>query len=183
MNLKKTLFYTFGAALFGAQLCAPTAANAKVADMYAGASLGLSALHSGGENFITQSYGAMFGLDMPVFRAEVEYNYLSGNRKSMDINNNMAMLNGYAKLMKTPMIKPYVGAGVGMVFGGKVSGNGVSTDLNSRVAYQGMLGFQTNIPATDLYVDLEYRMAYANKIAPDADFWLNEIRVKLRYVF
>ncbi|MCL1892400.1 MAG: outer membrane beta-barrel protein [Alphaproteobacteria bacterium] len=177
MNIKKSMLYALCS-----MLCIG-AANAATVDFYVGAMAGLGSLQTGGTNSFAQSYGALVGLDMPVVRAEVEYSYIHSTRSGADLNANLAFVNGYVKLTPTPMVKPYVGLGIGTLFAGSVSAGGVSEDMNTQVAYQGMLGVQSNIPATSLFVDVEYRTAYAPNIFEHADFWQNEVRLKLRYAF
>jgi opacity protein-like surface antigen len=151
-------------------------------DFYAGAAVGAGALHAHNQNYSTTAYAAMFGIDIPVIRAEIEYNYLDGSRRTGDIGAHAVMLNGYLKFLPTPIVKPYIGLGAGFVFAGKVSG-WYGYDLDSRFASQGMLGIQVEIPQTRLAFDLEGRMMYASNIFPDADLFQTDVRLKARYKF
>lgn len=151
-------------------------------DLYAGATIGAGAatmfLDDKDETHSAQSYGAVVGLDIPVFRFELEYDYMQPN----EANLHLGMINAYLK-MPTPVVSPYIGGGIGNVFGGKVG----DIDLDSVVAYQGMLGVTFNIPVLPLKVDAEGRALYAPNLYDIAnvqpDLLQYEVRLKLRYVF
>jgi opacity protein-like surface antigen len=127
-------------------------------------------------------YGAFLGIDIPLVRVEAEYNYV----KSNDIDLHIGMLNGYFKFLPTPIMKPYVGAGVGTVFGGSV---GDDVDASTSPAFQGMVGVQFDVPAAPIFIDVEGRVLYANGIyeIPTTDkeigFLQYDLRAKLRYMF
>ena len=82
------------------------------------------------------------------------------------------------------MVKPYLGVGVGNVFSGK---DNDFVDIDSVIAYQGMLGVTFDIPVLPIDVDVEGRVLYAADIYDIAgikpDFLQYEGRLKLRYVF
>ena len=162
------------------------AANANagvVMDMYAGATIGAGGLTvmSDGSNFSdsASSFGAMFGIDIPVLRAEVEYNHLSNSDLKMDL----AMVNGYLKMPST-VIKPYIGVGVGSVFNGKIEN---TVDISSAPAYQGMVGVTFDIPAAPIKIDAEGRVLYVPDFIEfysiESDLLNYDFRIKLRYVF
>jgi len=166
-------------------------ARADVIDFYVGGVAGAGAVYSNISNssdslknhFSTMSYGGMFGIDIPVIRAEAEYNYLTGTRGGNTFNKNIGMLNGYIKFLPTPIIKPYIGAGIGVAFGGKISG-ALNANLKSDAAYAGMIGVQVKIPATSIFVDVEGRVLYAPNAFPgNTNMLMPEARVKLRYLF
>lgn len=161
-------------------------------DFYVGGVVGV-----GGETIFTdnknetessQAFGAIAGMDLPVFRIEGEYNYLN----SSDLKTNAALLNLYAKMPST-VILPYIGAGIGMTFGGKrtFNDNGVNTDynINSTAAYQAMLGATIDILKLPIKFDIEGRVLYAPDIykiegtstAPDMLHYA--VRAKARYIF
>ena len=128
---------------------------------------------------MAQSYGALIGLDVPFIRIEGEYNYLNDK----DITAHIAMGNVYLK-MPMLLINPYIGAGVGAMFHGDVD-NG--PDIESTVAYQGMLGLTFDIPVLPFKIDAEARALYVPDAftagSKDADILHYDARVKLRYIF
>lgn len=173
----------------GAILATATVGSASanpVIDVYAGAMVGAggSSIYSDGhhKNFSSQSVGGVFGIDIPLLRVEAEYNHLMID----DINTNNAMLNAYFKMLST-MIHPYVGVGVGSVFGGEYSQNNIKYDIKSTVAYQGMVGLTFDILALPLKFDIEGRALYAPNFMEFAtekpDLLHYDARLKLRYVF
>lgn len=156
-------------------------------DIYAGGTFGVG----GNTIFIddakisksSQSYGGVLGIDLPLFRLEGEYNYINGNALTM----NLGMVNAYFKL-PTPVVKPYIGVGIGMTFDSKYEPNEITTiDIEDTTAYQGMLGVTLDLPVLPVKFDIEGRVVYAQDIYKvideDADFLQYEGRVKLRYVF
>lgn len=167
--------------------------HAVVIDIYAGGELGTgssvtyvpSAMGSDWKK-TAQSYGAMIGIDIPLLRAEAEYNYI--HSKNVDLH--AGMINGYVKFGVLPFATPYIGVGIGEVFGGTLTDNGGSeADADSSTAYQAMLGLQFDIPATPVFVDIEGRVFYADSIYSvpainkDVGFTQYDIRAKIRYVF
>ena len=107
MNLKYLGIFT------AALLTVSGGANAAALfDVYAGATVGI-----GGTTLFAndhdvsksaQSYGAVLGFDIPVFRFELEYDYMHADTISMHVG----MINAYAK-MPLPAVKPYIGVGIG----------------------------------------------------------------------
>ncbi len=152
-------------------------------DIYGGATIGMGASttfydgHS--DTHSAQSYGAVIGLDIPLFRVEAEYNYLYHDAEKLHIG----MLNAYAK-MPTLMLQPYIGAGVGAVFAGS---SDYDTDIDTRGAYQAMLGVTFDVPVLPLKFDAEARALYANGIYEIADKKADvlhyDLRLKMRYIF
>ena len=164
---------------------APAIAN-PVWDLYTGVSIGV-----GGQTVFTddksktdpaQSFGAMFGIDLPVFRVEAEYNYLSES----DSHANLAMLNAYFKMPST-VVKPYIGFGGGVAFNGKTEKNTVRTDWDTTAAYQGMLGVTLGVSALPFKFDIEARAVYIPDFVetPTAkpDLLHYDARAKIRYLF
>ena len=164
------------------------AANANLLfDIYAGGTYGI-----GGHtlyidhNHISQSstsYGAILGMDIPMFRIELEYNYVDADQ----ITNNIGMVNAYFKI-PTPIIKPYIGAGIGATFDGKYTPKHLAQiNTEDTIAYQGMLGITLNIPALPFNIDIEGRVLYVPDMFKimenNTDLMQYEGRVKLRYVF
>ncbi|MBD5389117.1 porin family protein [bacterium] len=167
-------------ALASALVAGPANAN-MLFDIYAGASAGLGRatwFADGHDSFSSQSYGAMLGINIPLVRGEVEYNYLTHD----DAKLHLAMVNGYVKL-PMPIVKPYLGAGMGMVFDGEFDDLGAER----APAYQGMLGVTLALPIIPFDIDVEGRVLYANHVFKTGDDTANllqyDARVKLRYVF
>lgn len=160
-----------------------TGANAgALFDLYAGATIGAGAatMFADGNDHTTsaQSYGAVVGIDIPVLRFELEYDYLNADSAKL----HLGMINAYAKMPST-VVHPYLGIGIGNVFGGKDG----EIELDSAVAYQGMLGVTFDIPVLPLKVDAEGRALYTPNLYDIAnvqpDLLQYEIRLKLRYIF
>lgn len=155
------------------------AANANILfDIYAGATYGIGGYTLfADDNDISkssQSYGAVLGMDIPMFRVELEYNYLDSDA----LTASLGLVNAYFKL-PLPVIKPYIGAGIGYTFDTKYS----SIETEDTMAYQGMLGATLNLPVLPFNVDVEGRVLYAPDIMPDIDLLQYEGRIKARYVF
>lgn len=181
---------SFGILTASAIMLSVGAANANILfDIYAGGTYGIGeyVLFADGEHpsFSSKSYGGVLGMDIPVFRFELEYSYIDGDNVAM----NIGLINAYLK-MPTPIFKPYIGAGVGSSFSSKyTSEHGTELDIDDVMAYQGMLGITLDIPVIPFDVDLEGRVLYAPDIFKDVtadvtpDLLQYEGRVKLRYVF
>ncbi|MBO7644873.1 MAG: outer membrane beta-barrel protein [Alphaproteobacteria bacterium] len=170
-------------------------ANASVvAEFYAGGMVG-----AGGQTLFTSDkhdsktsrlVGAIIGVDIPVFRIEGEYNYIDSDY----LDTNSVMLNAYLKVPST-VIMPYIGAGIGTVFGGKHeitdTDTGIKTNytINSTAAYQGMLGATIDILAIPIKFDVEGRVLYApdiykiEAINASPDLMEYNARIKMRYIF
>jgi len=169
-------------------------ANAGVMDIYAGATGGFGYKSNrvpfedpaGTEDRSASSFGVVAGVDIPVFRIEGEYNYLTSHAGDMGL----FLVNGYIKA-PIPLVKPYAGLGIGTLLG-----PGEAYFLPSFIgeaeevfAIQAMLGVQIEIPATKLSVDLEFRPMYLDgtyKVAGMAEtqsrgFWHADVRLKVRY--
>ena len=161
----------------------PSFANA-IWDIYGGLSFGIGAqtffIHNDNETRSAQSFGAMLGIDLPAFRIEAEYNYLNAS----DSHANTAFANAYFK-MPSAIIKPYLGAGVGIEFSGKNDKN--SADFDTTAAYQGIFGVTIDTPALPIKFDVEGRAIYIPNIATigdnKPDLLHYEGRIKIRYVF
>ncbi len=153
-------------------------------DIYAGGTYGIGGytmFNDNGDDISksSQSYGAMLGMDIPLFRFELEYNYLDTDYMSL----NLGFVNGYFKL-PTPIVKPYIGVGIGSTFDSKYEPrNAPSVDIDDTMAYQGMLGLTLDLPVIPFNIDVEGRVLYASNIMPKSDLLQYEGRVKLRYVF
>ncbi len=179
MKLKYAGFLTAAAIIF-------SAANARanlLFDPYIGATAGVGGVTTfvDGDTHsdMAQSYGALIGLDVPFIRIEGEYNYLNDK----DITAHIAMGNVYLK-MPMLLVNPYIGAGVGAMFHGEIDHG---PDIDTTVAYQGMLGLTFDIPVLPFKIDAEARALYvpdAYSVATkDADILHYDARVKLRYIF
>lgn len=160
------------------------AANANMLfDIYAGGTYGFGGytMYTNDHDISksTQSYGAVLGMDIPLFRVELEYNYLDADA----LNINTGFVNAYFKI-PTPIVKPYIGVGIGSTFDSKYEPtHGTKTDIDDVMAYQGMLGITLNLPVIPFNIDVEGRVMYAPDIMTDIDLLQYEGRAKLRYVF
>lgn len=163
------------------------AANANpIWDIYMGATVGAGGVTIFADNndktYASQTFGAMFGIDIPAFRFEGEYNYL----RASDFNTNLAMVNAYFKMPST-VIKPYLGLGVGASFSGDYDVKDIKSSMKTTAAYQGMLGLTMDLPALPLKFDIEGRVLYApdifSKFDVKPDLLHYDARLKLRYVF
>ena len=164
------------------------AANANLLfDIYAGGTYGIGGytMFMDDEHISksSQSYGAVLGMDIPMFRVELEYNYLDADAG----NFNIGLINAYFKL-PTPVVKPYIGVGIGSTFDSKYEPTtNTQIDLDDTVVYQGMLGITLDLPVVPFNIDVEGRALYAPDIYETADITPDllqyEGRVKLRYVF
>lgn len=174
--------------------CASTANAGVFADFYVGAFAGaggqtMFADHKNDTN-TSRVFGAIAGMDLPIFRVEGEYNYFG----SKDLDTNAAMLNVYAKMPST-IILPYIGAGVGMMFGGeqtlKYTVNNIKDKekIDSTAAYQAMLGATIDVLAIPLKFDIEGRVLYAPDIYTvtgsdvSPDMLQYNLRLKARFIF
>ena len=106
---------------------------------------------------------------------------------SDDATLNMGFVNGYFKL-PTPVVKPYIGAGIGTTFSSEFTPVAHTTiDIDDTIVYQGMLGVTLDIPVVPFNIDLEGRVIYASDLFEymndSYDALQYEGRVKLRYVF
>lgn len=155
-------------------------------DVYAGATAGFGGaimINDGHHNSdAAQSYGAILGLDIPLFRAELEYDYMTAG----DLKMNVGMVNAYAK-MPTALVKPYFGVGIGAIFDGKLDNSANDISLDTTMAYQAMLGVTFDIPVLPFKIDAEARAFYApdifDKYDIEPDVVHYDARVKLRYIF
>ena len=156
-------------------------ANANKTDFYAGITGGI-----GGQSYFADgdnssksatAYGAMFGIDVPLVRAELEYNRFD----TKEFATNATMANMYFKLMPSPVVSPYVGIGAGLQFGGKVKE--FDADTKNNWAAQAMAGLTFGIPATSLFIDTEIRAMYLPEIATKVDAVHYDFRLKARYAF
>ncbi len=178
MKLKYAIILTIATAIF-----TTPKANANILfDIYAGANIG-----AGGQTIFTEdedisksaeSYGAVLGIDIPILRFELEYNYLDSEKAQF----NMGMFNLYAK-MPTTIIQPYIGVGAGTTFSSKI----FEEDLNESVAYQGMLGVTFGLPVIPIKLDAEARALYIPNVyeanETKSDLLNYDLRLKLRYIF
>ena len=180
MNLKTSVFLCIGAA---AAIATPARAEF-LWDMYTGVSMGIGAqtvFQPGGDDtHSAQSFGALFGFDIPFVRAELEYDYLH----EYDSRANLGMFNAYFKIPAL-VIKPYVGGGFGMLFAGRDSARDMKFD--TTLAYQAMLGVTLDVPKLPFKFDVEGRALYVPDICTrdggTPDLLHYEARFKLRYVF
>jgi len=170
-----------------------SAANAGVvADFYIGGMAGVGGITTfadhRNETDSSAVFGGIVGMDLPIFRVEAEYDYF----KSTDLDTNAAMVNLYAKIPST-IILPYIGGGIGMVFGGDntITKNGVENkySIDSTAAYQAMLGATIDVLALPIKFDIEGRALYAPNIYTvtetnlKPDMLQYNIRAKVRYIF
>lgn len=164
------------------------AANANLLfDIYGGATYGIGGYTVFADDdhisHSSQSYGAVLGIDIPMFRLEAEYNALDTDDATM----NLGFVNGYFKI-PTPVVKPYIGAGIGYTFSSKYEpAHAPHYDIDDTIAYQGMLGLTFKIPVLPFDIDAEGRVLYVpdmfsiGDITPDLLQY--DARIKLRYIF
>jgi opacity protein-like surface antigen len=172
--------------------CASAANAGTWTDFYIGGMVGVGgqtmfAEHKN-ETDSSQMLGGVIGMDLPVFRLEGEYDHFN----SSDLNTNAAMVNLYAKMPST-VILPYIGAGIGLVFGGEqtFTNSGVKTEykIDSTSAYQAMLGATIDILKLPIKFDVEGRILYAPDIykidatGTTPDMLQYGVRAKVRYIF
>ena len=168
--------------------CASVANASVLADFYVGgmAGIGGQTVFNDGKH-TTQSaqvFGAVAGMDLPIFRIEGEYDYFN----SSDLKTNAGMLNLYAKI-PTPLIMPYIGGGAGVVFGGHNTVNSVEYKVDTSAAYQAMLGATIDILKMPLKFDIEGRALYAPHIYQNtatntkSDLLEYNVRAKVRFIF
>ena len=155
-------------------------------DIYAGGTAGL-----GGQSvyldddhhksFSSQSYGAIFGIDLPVVRFEAEYDYIDSDY----VDSQILMGNAYVKLPGLIVVNPYIGVGVGMLFASDSDAEKYN-DFDTTIAYQGMLGATLNIPAIPFKIDIEGRALMSTDVYDqlhDSMMVQYDGRIKLRYIF
>ena len=172
--------------------CASAANAGVIADFYVGGMAGaggqtMFADHKN-ETDASRVFGAIAGMDLPIFRVEAEYDYLAAK----DFSTNAAMANIYAKIPST-VILPYIGGGIGAVFGGdqtfKDAGVETKYKLDTTAAYQAMLGATIDVLAIPLKFDVEGRVLYAPDIYEipgthtSPDMLQYNVRVKARFIF
>jgi len=172
--------------------CAANANAGVIADFYVGAMAGV-----GGQTMFADHknesdsagvFGAVAGMDIPIFRVEAEYDYF----KSADMDTNAALLNVYAKMPST-LIQPYIGGGIGVLFGGdqtvKIDDVESKFNIDTTPAYQAMLGATIAILAVPIKFDIEGRALYAPNVYTNEgtdtkpDMLQYNLRAKVRYIF
>ncbi|MCL2017818.1 MAG: hypothetical protein FWG80_03560 [Alphaproteobacteria bacterium] len=173
MNKPKTTLYSL---IFA--LCV-SGAHADLFDFYTGVTGGIGHAFANDFSHKGYSFGTVFGIDIPIFRTEIEYNYIHGERGASTINAHAGMMNGYIKLSPTPIIKPYIGGGVGSIFAGSIA----KENINASIAYQAMIGVQLDFPFLPIFTDIETRVLFAENVTPDSNFTRWDARLKLRYQF
>jgi len=181
MKLKTSIFLTTLATL--GVISSADAGSA--VDMYAGMTIGAGAQTAFADNQdrtnTAQSFGAMFGVDIPMFRVEAEYNYLT----TANSHSNVALANVYFKMPST-VIKPYLGLGIGLNFNGEDT-EYATIKYDTTTAYQAMLGVTLGVPALPFKFDVEARALYLPDVYKIAnvspDILQYEGRVKIRYIF
>jgi len=172
--------------------CAANANAETLYDFYVGGMAGVGgqtmfADHDTDTN-AARVFGAVAGIDLPIFRIEAEYDYLA----TSDFNTNATMLNLYAKMPST-VILPYIGGGIGMVFGGDYtmteSGVKAKYNVDTTAAYQAMLGATIDTIAIPVKFDIEGRVLYAPDVFTvtgtntKPDMLQYDIRAKVRFIF
>ncbi len=178
MKLKTSIALSVVSALF-----LTAGANAlPLIDGYVGATIGVGGITAfdSGDNRgnSAQSYGLALGIDVPIVRIEATYDYLNSDLGEL----HAGFINGYLK-MPTPMVSPYIGAGIGNIFNGTVN----ELDIDTTTAYQAMLGVTFNVPVLPIKVDAEARTVYSPNVYRvanvDPDLLHYDLRLKLRYIF
>ena len=182
MKLNYTSFLTAAAIA----VAASNANAGMIFDWYAGATAGIggTAVYLDDDHhksFSAHSFGGVIGVDLPVVRFEAEYNYLNSDYTK----SNILMGNAYVKLPGLIIVNPYIGVGVGALFGAD-SDSVIYKQFDTSIAYQGMLGATLNIPAIPFKIDIEGRALMAAEVYDKLDDSMAihyDARVKLRYVF
>ncbi len=164
-----------------------TNANAILIDMYAGAGYGIGRATFSDtiipQTQSTTSYSGLIGIDIPLFRADAEYEYTDGDSMKYQT----AMVNGYFKI-PTPVIKPYIGAGAGLIIEGDTF-YGIQKFESEKFIYQAMAGITVDVAVIPFDVDVEGRIRNAANIYIDpitndgADLLQMDLRAKIRYIF
>lgn len=135
-------------------------------------------------NSSLQSYGAVLGMDIPFVRLELEYNYVDADEMTL----NLGLVNAYFKL-PVPVVKPYIGAGIGMTFDSRYKPENMARiDIeDDTIAYQGMLGVTLDLPVVPFNIDIEGRVLVVPELYKigneNIDLFQYEGRAKLRFVF
>lgn len=182
MKINSISLLTLSALLFA------SSANAGVvADFYVGGVMGVGGItmfdDDNTKNNSIQTFGAVIGMDIPIFRIEGEYDYLNNT----DLHTNIATVNAYFKMLST-VITPYFGVGIGTTFDGKYEpDNDTNIHINSGAVYQGMLGLTFAPFVFPVKFDIEGRAMYIpdifDKNDTNPDLLNYEGRIKLRYIF
>ncbi|MBO4583381.1 MAG: hypothetical protein J5714_04995 [Alphaproteobacteria bacterium] len=162
----------------------PAIANS-VFDLYAGVSVGVGAQTMFGDGRdvtnTAQSFGAMFGIDVPMFRTELEYTYIGES----DSHANIGFANAYFKMPSTA-IRPYLGLGIGVMFSGEENEK-YNKKFDTKPAYQGMLGVTIDVPKLPFKFDVEAHAIYIPDVlrfgTERPDIFHYEAKIKLRYLF
>ena len=162
----------------------PAVADSGV-DLYAGVSVGVGAhtLFGDGKNETNtaQSFGAMFGMDIPLFRTELEYTYIG----TSDSHASIGFVNAYFKMPSTA-IRPYFGLGLGLMFAGEET-EIYNKSFDTKPAYQGMLGVTIDVPKLPFKFDVEAHAIYIPDVfrfeSERPDILHYEAKIKLRYMF
>lgn len=179
MNIKSFTIFTASAVMLSAG-----AANANILfDIYAGGTYGI-----GGHTLFTksddiskssQSYGAVLGIKLPLFRLELEYNNLDADTINLDTG----FVNLYFNI-PSPIIKPYIGGGIGYAFDSTYEPkNSPKITTDETVTYQAMFGLTLDLPAIPFDIDVEGRVMAAPDLMTDVDLLQYEGRAKIRYIF
>ncbi|MDR2413170.1 MAG: hypothetical protein LBD50_03085 [Rickettsiales bacterium] len=174
---------TFGLLTLASILAFSANAQAEMLyDFYGGVAVGAGAatifVSHENETVSAQSYGLAFGVDIPLVRLEAEYGFLNDDSAKL----HAGMANIYFKMPSTVII-PYLGVGVGGIFGGHAD----NLDIKTKAAYQGMLGLTFDMVALPFKLDGEARALYAPDFYSAAgvkpDLLHYDLRIKLRYIF
>lgn len=155
-------------------------------DLYGGATYGIGGhtifMNDHHTSASSNAYGVLIGMDIPLFRLELEYNKLDADSLEM----NLGMANAYFKF-PTPIVKPYLGAGFGITFNSKYKTNNTNTHIKitDKLAYQAMVGLTLDLPIMPFNIDIEGRILYTPNLSKDIDTDLLQYdgRIKLRYMF
>lgn len=144
--------------LLSAMILASANANA----FYVGAGVGTSKTKIDGEsvdkdNALTVSTGFKIPLPLIPIRAEVEYLQFNSEEDGLDEAKTYGMAaNAYVGLPLIPLIKPYVGMGLGYMQQ-KLKGAGFSDKSDWTVVPQYMIGLDLDLPLIPVAGGVEYR--------------------------
>ncbi len=172
-----------------AGLAIPSAAKA----FYVGGSFGGSNAKADGVDFDSGEGSAFsiyagFGIPLPLIpiRAEVEYFNLKSTEDTIgDIKTSGAAANAYIGLPLLPILKPYVGFGLGYM---KQDIDGLSESSDWKVVPQYMIGADLDLPLIPVAGGVEYRYIstdFENSAVSGGkyDSDIHSFLVKARYKF
>lgn len=142
-------------------------ASNRVDAFYVGGSLGQSKTKLDGFDIdmdAKTAFSVYTGMEIPLplipIRAEVEYLHLNSSKDGIDGETYGAGVNAYVGLPLLPIIKPYVGVGIGYLqqeVEYDLLGQDVKNSSDWTITPQYMLGFDVSLPLVPIAGGVEYR--------------------------